>query len=258
MSKLSADRLQSLAKALLPIVREAGAAIMGHYGRKPDIRTKADQSPVTVADHAANDLITARLATLAPDLPIISEEGPLDTTGMDLAQPFFLIDPLDGTKQFIDEIPEFTVNVALIENRLPRLGVIQLPALEAIYWTAGDGHAWRQLGDEPPQPIHCRKSPEGGATAVVSRSHFDDETRAYLARASATSFVTAGSSLKFCRLAEGTADIYPRFGPTFEWDIAAGHAILLAAGGSLSAWDGGSLSYGKPSFRNPGFVATGL
>ena len=169
----------------------------------------------------------------------------------------WIVDPLDGTKEFIAGRDEFTVNIALIAQRKPQLGVIYLPAQDLIYWGENGVGAFRAFGEKSPIQISTRPIPPTGPTAMGSRSHFNAATQEWLSQQRITDFQAAGSSLKFCKIAEGSADIYPRFGRTMEWDIAAGHAILEAAGGRVRTIAGGSLRYGKPRFENPNFLADG-
>ncbi len=247
----------SLLAALLTIAQEAAAATLRFYEGETETRYKADRSPVTAADEAAEAIILEGLARLLPELPVIAEEevaaGRIPDIG---AGPFWLVDPLDGTKEFLSKNGEFTVNIGLVEEGRPVLGVVRAPALE-VSWYAAEGHGAfrRDRGGE--RPIAVRRADPARLVAVASRSHRDAETDAWLRRHGIAETVAAGSSLKFCVIAEGGADVYPRFGPTMEWDTAAGHAVLAAAGGKVVTLEGAPLSYGKPSFRNPGFVAYG-
>ena len=221
-------------------------------------RTKADLSPVTDADEAANGLIVRELANLTHATPIIAEESitfgeapPLSTNT------FWLVDPLDGSKEFINGMDEYTVNIALVVKNTPELGVIYLPALGTLYWGGREIGAFRQENQSAPFCLQARKIPEKGATVIISRSHFTTETKHWLSGKRIAETVVAGSSLKFCRIAEGAADLYPRLGPTMEWDTAAGHAILMGAGGRIETVDGAPLRYGKPNCENPHFIARG-
>ncbi|GAB4238058.1 MAG: 3'(2'),5'-bisphosphate nucleotidase CysQ [Methyloligellaceae bacterium] len=255
----------SLARQLTATAWRAGRLIMSHFG-KAGVEAKADRSPVTAADREADALIVQELQEIAPGIPVISEEG----ENHDIApgtSPFFLVDPLDGTREFISGSGEFTVNIALIEDDHPRFGLIYAPALARLYVTLGPRDPARlELSPHEPLPawetltfekIATRPPPERGLTAVVSRSHMDERTARYLEEQGITDTIPGGSSLKFCLLAEGKADIYPRFGRTMEWDIAAGHAILAAAGGVVIDETGKPLRYGKVErgLDNPGFVA---
>ncbi len=258
-----------LLEIMIAAAIEAGRSACDIYRGEFEVRRKQDASPVTAADHAAETIILARLATAAPAVPIIAEEevaaGRIPAT----ADVFFLVDPLDGTKEFIERRGDFTVNIALIRSATPALGVVYAPAKAQLF--AGDVGAQRALrsaqSPDPPsgasnatrEAIHVRRPPERGLTAVASRSHRTPETDAYLDRAHVVDLVSIGSSLKFCIIAAGEADLYPRLGPTMEWDTAAGHAVLAAAGGKVVTLDGAPLRYGKPAFRNPSFIAsTGL
>ena len=258
--------------ALLAVLRliaeRAGKAILAYYVEDEDIevRRKADDSPVTDADQAAEDVILAALRTLTPHVPVVAEEAMSAGDAPDISGGrFWLVDPLDGTKEFISRNGEFTVNIALIENGRPVAGVVHAPAL-AMTWagaTGADsgepGHATFSETDQPVMPIAARPIPAEGATVIASRRHGSGpELDGFLAKYTVKDQVSAGSSLKFCLVATGKADLYPRFGRTMEWDTAAGHAVLLAAGGQVArADDGTPLTYGKPDFENPHFIARG-
>ncbi len=256
MNTMKIDK-HALAEAFCSIAEGAGHEILSVYHGDFEVRSKADASPVTDADERAEQLILESLSRIAPDTPVVAEEsvaaGHIPEIGED---PFLLVDPLDGTKEFVSRNGEFTVNIALIENGFPVLGVVHLPVLDETYWTNGDGEAWRNRGGEQAR-IHCR-APGDELVAVASRSHGNRETDEYLSRFPIKERIAAGSSLKFCRIAEGAADIYPRIGRTMEWDIAAGHAVLAAAGGRVTTLDEAPLRYGKPGFGNPPIVARGL
>ena len=226
--------------------------------------TKADGSPVTRADLAAEAVIVPGLRALLPDAPIVSEEAnPTDGEGgrtlaaaVAAARWFWLVDPLDGTREFLADNGEYTVNIALVTPQRPLLGVICLPATVVVYWGAEGLGAWRRNPGQQPEAIAVRALPAVGPVALASRRHGDAAALdRFLADWPGARLANVGSSLKFCRLAEGAADLYPRFGPTCEWDTAAGHAILAAAGGSARTLDGQPLGYGKPLFRNPDFIA---
>jgi 3'(2'), 5'-bisphosphate nucleotidase len=243
---------------------EAGAAANRIYHGAFEVHTKDDDSPVTRADHVAEEIILRHLAQHAPRIPVVAEEQAAAGNIPAVAHEFFLVDPLDGTKEFIHRRGDFTVNIALIRDGAPRLGVVYAPATGQLF--AGDvsaAHALRAVLDPAHpaaaglSPIRVRAVPEAGMTAVASRSHRTPETDAYLARYVIADLVAVGSSLKFCLVAAGEADLYPRLGPTMEWDTAAGHAVLSAAGGQVRGPDGEPLAYGKPQFRNPWFVASG-
>ncbi|MFD2081005.1 3'(2'), 5'-bisphosphate nucleotidase [Actinopolymorpha cephalotaxi] len=244
------DRIRALAE-------RAGEEILAVYAADdPGAREKADRTPVTEADLRAEAVIVAGLAELSPDLPVVAEEAVAAGDAPDVdGTPFWLVDPLDGTKEFLSRNGEFTVNIALVEAGTPVLGVVHLPAIGVTY-VGGPGRAERLEGGRS-APLAVVPTPATGARALVSRSHLDPETQRWLAGVEVDSHVQAGSSLKFCRIAEGAADVYPRFGRTMEWDTAAGHAVLLAAGGAVVTPDGAALRYAKPGFANSPFVAFG-
>lgn len=244
-----------LIDALIPVAREAGGKIMEIYNQPPVAQTKGDGSPVTAADNAAEAVILSALKAIAPQIPVVSEEN---AASHHLAAPerFFLVDPLDGTKEFLkrDGKGSFTVNIALVENGEPILGVVYAPALDRMFSGAA-GLGAREDRGAGPQPIATRNPHDGKRIAVASASHRDAETDAWLAAEGISKTVSIGSSLKFCLVAAGEADVYPRFGPTMEWDTAAGDAILRAAGGHVETPAGALFSYGKASYRNGAFVA---
>lgn len=254
---------------LISIALKAGAAIMPIYERldAASVATKGDGSPVTAADEAAEAVILAELARVAPGIPVVAEESVAAGNCPATGGRFFLVDPLDGTKEFINRNGEFTVNVALIENGRPVLGVVYAPAIGDIY-AGGEGLGARAARVEngivgPWRKIAVRACPGSGISVLASRSHLTDETKAFVEKFSVADFVSAGSSLKFCKLAAGEADLYPRLGRTMEWDTAAGDAVLRAAAGGVMTMDGKPLVYGKRAqtedvdFANPWFVAAG-
>jgi 3'(2'), 5'-bisphosphate nucleotidase len=235
--------------------REAGHAILDIVRRGFDVEHKQDSSPVTEADRAAELIILAALAKAAPGVPVIAEEevaaGRIPAHG----DTYFLVDPLDGTKEFVRGGDDYTVNIGLIVGGKPHLGAVYAPATEQLHaGLVGEGAWLEDLSNRI--PISTRK-PGKEIVAVASKSHFNQPTADYLAKAAGEcAYVAIGSSLKFCIVAEGRADIYPRLSPTSEWDTAAGHAVLLAAGGRVDGTDGKPLAYGKRAFLNRGFVAT--
>jgi 3'(2'), 5'-bisphosphate nucleotidase len=236
--------------------REAGEAILDVVRRGFAVESKADRSPVTEADRAAELIILGALARAAPGVPVIAEEevaaGRIPAHG-DI---YFLVDPLDGTKEFVRGGDDYTVNIGLIAGGVPRLGVVFAPARGELHGGLVGRGAWMEDGGSR-RAIATRDRPEQ-LVAIASKSHFNQATADYLERAAGVcQHVAVGSSLKFCVLAEGRADIYPRLSPTSEWDTAAGHAVLLAAGGRVDGPDGAPLRYGKRAFINRGFVATG-
>ncbi|WP_108662324.1 3'(2'),5'-bisphosphate nucleotidase CysQ [Acuticoccus kandeliae] len=247
---------------LVSIAIEAGAAILPFYDPAgTTARAKEDGSPVTAADEAAEAIILKRLAQKGITA-VIAEESVAAGRIPDVAEEFYLVDPLDGTKEFVTGSGEFTVNIARISNGRPVAGVVLAPALGLLY--AGDETgAWKATlvdGAVTGKTAIAVATPSGPLRVVASKSHLTDETKAFIDRFDVESFVSSGSSLKFCRLAEGEADLYPRLGRTMEWDTAAGHAVLSAAGGSVSNMDGTPFLYGKadhPSgaYANPYFIA---
>ena len=248
---------EELLEGLLPIARAAGDAILEVYATDFGIRDKSDASPVTDADERAEALILRDLTALTPDIPIVSEEAAEAGLVPEAGSRFWLVDPLDGTKEFISRNGEFTTNIALIEQGRPVLGVVLVPAQDRLF--AGAAGVGAFVEDEAGRrSIACRTPPAEGLTIVSSRSHGDAAALdAFLDGRPVAAAVTAGSSLKFCLVASGEADLYPRLGRTMEWDTAAGHAVLDAAGGRVSDVSGPELGYGKPGFENPHFVAQG-
>ncbi len=253
-----------LIDALLTAAVAAGRAALEIYRSAFTVTQKADRSPVTAADHASERIILEHLARLAPAVPVVAEEAAAGGSIPQVRDEFFLVDPLDGTKEFIHRNGEFTVNIALIRRRIPALGVVYSPVSGMLY--AGNvaaGQAFRcsypadGMTSGPRERLQVRPVPATGITAVVSRSHSTPETEAYLRHYPVSDRVSVGSSLKFCLVAAGEADLYPRLGPTMEWDTAAGHAVLTAAGGKVLAPGGEPLAYGKAGFRNSFFVASG-
>jgi 3'(2'), 5'-bisphosphate nucleotidase len=252
---------------LAEIAWEAGEIVLDHYARDHvDHERKNDDSPVTAADLAAEKHILARLSSVAPGVPVIAEEEAAAGRMAKVDGRFFLVDPLDGTKEFLSRNGEFTVNIAEIENGKPVRGAVFAPAIGRLFVGEVGSGAFELntvAGKRPdfscPRRISARKPPQDGLVAVASRSHRDAKTDEYLARFPVKDFVSAGSSLKFCLIAAGEADIYPRHGRTMEWDTAAGHAVLTAAGGTVTTIDGRPFLYGKmeEGFANPFFVARG-
>jgi 3'(2'), 5'-bisphosphate nucleotidase len=251
-------------QSLIYTAQRAGGAIMVVYGTDFAVRDKADSSPVTVADESAEKIILADLEAIAPDIPVVAEEAVAAGRVPVIADRFFLVDPLDGTKEFVARRDEFTVNIALIENGEPVLGVVFAPARRELFW--GDVRAGKagHIDADPDgtmpslgNPITARKPPPQGLVAVASRSHRSPETDTFLTNYPITDFRSIGSSLKFCVVAQGQADIYPRIGTTMEWDTAAGQAVLTAAGGRVTTLEGQPFRYGKPGFKNGNFVAWG-
>jgi 3'(2'),5'-bisphosphate nucleotidase len=253
-----------VAERLLGIALEAGAEIMHVYAGDIAVARKADESPVTAADHAAEAVIVDRLHVAFAGVPVVAEEGMAQGDEPGTAERFFLVDPLDGTKEFINRNGEFTVNIALIDRGEPVAGVVYAPAAGRVFWGERGGGAFEarvvqgalDTGSVKPiavSPAHQRPR------VLASRSHLDDATRGFLERLGDCEVVHAGSSLKFCLIAAGEADLYPRFGRTMEWDTAAGHAVLAAAGGKVETAQGKPFVYGKRdrAWANPPFIASG-
>lgn len=255
-----------LLEALLPAAVAAGREAYAVYQRGCPVELKADRTPVTEADRASEAIILERLARLVSEVPVVAEESCAAGRIPEVGAEFFLVDPLDGTKEFIARRGDFTVNIALVRGGVPVLGVVYAPVDGMLYAgdaTAGQAFCCVQPAAPPDaaagarRALRVRAAPPTGLTAVVSRSHATPETETYLEGYTIRERVSVGSSLKFCLVAAGKADLYPRLGPTMEWDTAAGHAVLAAAGGQVLAPDGRPLRYGKPQFRNPFFVAGG-
>jgi 3'(2'), 5'-bisphosphate nucleotidase len=249
-----------LLSSVIDIARRASAAIMPFFRTGHAVTHKEDRSPVTAADHAAEALIKPALEALLRGVPVVAEESVAQAPAPEtLAQMrFWLVDPLDGTKEFVAGRDEFTVNIALVESARPSLGVMAVPARDLIY-AAANGEAFVQAGSGERRAIRARQPPAPGLTIAHSRSHADrDDLEKFLSGYKVAERIISGSALKLGWIAEGTVDLYPRLGPTMEWDIAAGHAIVDAAGGSVTDTAGQPLRYGKPGFRNPPFIARGL
>ncbi len=244
------------------IATEAGRRILDVYEQKFEVDHKDDGSPLTAADQAANEVIVARLQALTPDIPILSEESAkIEYSQRAGWTRFWLVDPLDGTKEFVSRNGEFTVNIALVENGRPLLGVVYVPVTGVCYLAAHGHGAWKEKGGCDRRPIAVRSYRGGPATVVASRSHRGESLDRFLARLEAREgkFETTslGSSLKLCMVAEGAADIYPRLGPTSEWDTAAAHCVVEVAGGRVTDVEGRALRYNKPNILNPFFLVSG-
>ncbi len=251
-----------MASAMAEAALAAGPAVMEEYSKGAQARDKADGSPVTAADERAEAIIVAHLKALAPGIVIVAEEATAAGAQLVAPQRFFLVDPLDGTREFIAGNGEFTINVGLIENGAPVAGAVYAPAIDRI-WFGGRSARAASVAVGATLPAACdllkvRAAP-ARLTALASRSHADPATEAFLARLGVEERISAGSSLKFCVIAEGRADLYPRFAPTMEWDTAAGDAVLRAAGGGVAGLEGATLKYGKlaKGLRNAGFVGWG-
>jgi 3'(2'), 5'-bisphosphate nucleotidase len=247
--------------AMVDAALAAGAEVEAIYGAGCAIEIKSDGSPVTEADRRAEAIILDHLRRHYPDIPVLAEEEACNGRIPQLGDRFFLVDPLDGTKGFAERNGEFTVNIALIESRAPVAGVVYAPDSHALYFGAAGEGAFRRLQDGPDERISSRSRPAAGLTAIGSRNHHTQGTEERNAALGISEYRPSGSSLKFCLLAEGSADVYPRYGRTMEWDTGAGQAVLEAAGGRVIALDGeqeaGPLRYGKVErgFANPHFIA---
>ena len=245
---------------LILLARKAGEAIMEYYKTDQAVDFKDDNSPVTAADMAAHMIIMQGLKEKYGDIPCISEEGdmPLYNERKEWKY-FWLVDPLDGTKEFIGRKGDFTVNIALINGDSPEIGVIYVPAKGLLYYATKDGGAWKAEGSGDASRISVRKTTSSdGLTIVGSRLHSSKEEEQYVSKLKVKEKKTYGSSLKFCAVAEGSADIYPRFNPTMEWDTAAGQCIVEIAGGTVVDTSGRRLTYNKPSLKNGNFIVQGL
>lgn len=247
----------SMLDTLHAIAVRAGQEILTIYNTDFEVEVKGDESPVTAADKLAEALIYQAIKDeITADFPIVGEEAFADGNAPAVGKgPFWLVDPLDGTKEFVKKTGEFTVNIALIDAGRPVVGVVHTPTSGHVYMGSPHG-ASADLGDGP-KKIQCRIPPIDGLTAMVSKSHKTPETDDFLKDFNVKEETSAGSSLKFCVIARGIADLYPRLGRTMEWDTAAAHAVLSAAGGSVTKLDGTDLTYGKLGFENPHFVAKG-
>ncbi len=253
--------LKALAPELIQTTLDAGKVVMGVYNSDFEVFGKADQSPVTEADRRGEDIITAALQEIAPDIPIVGEEAKSEGHCPDISGGlFWLVDPLDGTKEFVKKGSDFTVNIGLIKDGVPIAGFVLAPAMNKLYWGIRGAGAWTANTDngevKDQKPIAARATDPDKLIIVASKSHRSPELEAWLAHFPGAEHVSIGSSLKLCLLATGEADLYPRLGPTCEWDTAAAHAVLLAAGGSVEVNEGSPLIYSKDlrTFLNPWFL----
>ncbi len=245
---------KELVAPLLEITKKSSDILKALYGQELEVSKKGDSSPVTDADKRVNDYIMESLYSLTPDYPVIAEEH--DNLVLDKpikSKYFWLVDPLDGTRSFIKKRPDFTVNIALIKNDTPKLGFLAAPFYDTIYYTDHNLKAYK-IKEDSIYPISVRK-PGKALDILCSHSHGDPKTDTYIKTLNAGKITSMASSLKFCIIAEGLADIYPRFGQTMEWDTAAGHAILIAAGGVVTTLENTPLTYNKPGFENTPFIA---
>jgi 3'(2'), 5'-bisphosphate nucleotidase len=264
---MHASEIRRLADGLVSVALAAARVQMVHFGAGVTVERKADHSPVTAADRHSEEIILDGLARIAPGVPTIAEEEVAAGRIPDITGPFFLVDPLDGTKGFIKGKPEFTINIALIEGRQPVFGLLYAPALADFYLTLAADEAVNatlaphsdvcRLDDCPWRRLHARVPDPHAMVALTSQTHLNRATERFLASHNVVERRALASSLKFGLIAKGEADFYPRVGPTCEWDTAAGHAVLAAAGGAVTSIDGGPLLYGNAErhFENPDFVA---
>jgi 3'(2'), 5'-bisphosphate nucleotidase len=243
--------------SICEIALRAGRAILEIYESKFTVELKDDKSPLTAADKASHEIICENLRALYPDIPVFSEEGKkIPYEKRKDWKHFWLVDPLDGTKEFVKRNGEFTVNIALIEQNKPVLGVIYVPVQNILYYAVEGKGAWKQNGGKATKTIHVKKIPEAeGLIVVKSRSHPSEKLQAFLDKLHIKEELPRGSSLKLCAVAEGSADIYPRLGPIWEWDTAAGHAIINEAGGHVVNQAGVSLRYNKEIIKHDHFIA---
>jgi 3'(2'), 5'-bisphosphate nucleotidase len=257
----SEQHLARLLPAIKEIARRAGHAILEVYGTDFEARAKADDSPLTEADLRAHQLIVEELSSITPELPVLSEESASEVSAKQRAgwNRYWLVDPLDGTKEFVARNGEFTVNIALIQGKRPILGVVHIPVSDTTYSGIPGSGAWREANERPPSPISVRRPARPVLRVLGSRSHGSPRLAEALGALGPHELISAGSSIKLCLVAEGSADLYPRLGPTSEWDIAAGQAVVEAAGGQVvDLIDAQALRYNaRPTLLNPDFLAYG-
>jgi 3'(2'), 5'-bisphosphate nucleotidase len=239
------------------IAREAGTEILSIYNGPIAVEYKEDKSPLTEADRRSHQIICHRLAGLTPHIPVVSEEGEAAVQLAASGGRFWLVDPVDGTKEFLKRTGDFTVNIALIENRRPILGVVYAPAKNLMYSAEAGRGAWKQNGNPTPVLIKTRPAKTDRLAVVASKDHAGPQVEALLKLLPQAELLSMGSSLKFCLVAEGKADLYPRFGPTMEWDTAAAQCVVESAGGAVLTLQGQPFQYEKPGFKNEGFVTVG-
>jgi 3'(2'), 5'-bisphosphate nucleotidase len=264
---MHATDMKALADGLLSVALAAARVQMAHFATGVAVEIKADSSPVTIADRQSEEIILVGLARVAPGIPVVSEEAAAAGDVPAIGDTFFLVDPLDGTKPYIRGRPQFTINIGLISMRRPVFGLVYAPAIPDFYVTVGPGATLaarlppasdaRTLADGSFEPVRSRVPDPNALRALTSQSHLNAATRRFLDQYQIVESAQVSSSLKFGLLARGEADVYPRVGETSEWDTAAGHAVLAAAGGTTTMLDGQPLLYGKPGFLNPDFVAWG-
>jgi 3'(2'), 5'-bisphosphate nucleotidase len=252
------EHLTELACKVCDLAAQAGEKIMHFYGNGAAISLKADASPLTAADEASHEFLVKSLQQLLPEAPVVSEESSESPEySIDRSKLFWLVDPLDGTKEFIKKTNEFTVNIALMENGSPVLGVVHAPALGLTYYGGRNLGAWRQDGNKLPTPLATKRAAPSRLRVVASKDHAGPLVSAMLARLTEPELRSMGSSLKFCLVAAGKADLYLRDLPTMEWDTAAAQCIVEAAGGGIYSLDGQTLCYGKPGLKNPAIMTVG-
>lgn len=256
---MSEPRVSTLLPEIARIARQAGTAILEVYAQEFDVTKKSDSSPLTIADMRSHEIIVKALRALTPEIPVLSEEAsniPFDVRSK--WERYWLVDPLDGTKEFVSRNGEFTVNIALVERHVPVLGVVFVPVRDTLYMATRDEGALRQVGNEAAKAIRTTSPASIPLRIVGSRSHRDDTLGRFLPRLEPYELVSVGSSIKFCLVAEGSADFYPRFGLTSEWDTAAAQAIVECAGGAVVTLDGNPLRYNtKAELLNPHFLVFG-
>lgn len=264
---MQASDMKLLAEGLLSVALSAARVQMAHFAAGVAATKKADNSPVTIADHQSEEIILEGLARVAPGVAVVAEEAAAAGNIPTIGSVYFLVDPLDGTKPFIRGEPQFTINIALIEDRTPVFGLLYAPAVPDFYVTVGANEARaarlapssdaQNLAACKLEPLRTRVPDPNAVSALTSQTHTNAATQRFLDQYHVVERRAVSSSLKFGLIARGEADVYPRVGDTSEWDTAAGHAVLAAAGGTVTTFDGEPLLYGKPNFLNPGFVAWG-
>lgn len=256
---MQSGTLSELLVEVTRLAQRAGNAILSVYGEQFEVTHKTDQSPLTMADLRSHEIISQGLRALTPDLPVLSEEdSDISFEQRQQWRRYWLVDPLDGTKEFVSRNGEFTVNIALIDNHVPVLGVVHVPVTSTTYTGATGVGAFRQIDGQTPEPLRVRAPAASPLRIVGSRSHRGDTLDQYLPKLAPYELVAVGSSLKFCLVAEGSADFYPRFGPTSEWDTAAAQAVVEAAGGAVVKTNGEQLRYNtKADILNPHFLVYG-
>ncbi|WNG36161.1 3'(2'),5'-bisphosphate nucleotidase CysQ [Archangium violaceum] len=249
---------ETLVSAVRKMSQEAGRATLGFYGGAVAVERKSDDSPLTAADKASHTLILEALQRLTPGVPVLSEESSeTEISERRKWDTFWLVDPLDGTKEFIKGTGEFTVNIALISGTEPVLGVVHVPVSGVTYWGSKGGGAFMAQADQAPVAIHTRPADMNRLVIVASKDHAGPRVEAMLKRLTTASTANMGSSLKFCLIAEGRADFYPRLQPTCEWDTGAAQCVLEAAGGAVTDLEGRRFVYNKEQLTNPSFLAFG-